>query len=165
MLSEPKFVTRPDQPFAAIRVNLDRSELSTKAPPLIDEVAGWLQSQGVEPVGAPFFNYLEMGAGERLELEVGFPTARQLDGDARVRAGIIPGGRFATLTHTGPYEGLDDANVALGDWLGKQGVQHPTSPQAGGEYGASLLEIYETDPDEEPNPANWVTEVAFRLGD
>lgn len=61
MLSAPKFVTRPDQPFAAIRVTLDRGDLPTKAPPLIGEVAGWLQSQGVEPAGAPFFNYLDMG--------------------------------------------------------------------------------------------------------
>jgi hypothetical protein len=31
--------------------------------------------------------------------------------------------------------------------------------------GLTLLEIYETDPDEEPNPDKWITHIAFRLGD
>ncbi|MDB5540200.1 MAG: transcription activator, effector binding [Devosia sp.] len=165
MLSEPRIVTRPDQPFAAIRLTLDRSDIPTDAPPLIGEVAGWLASKGAAPAGAPFFNYLEMGPGEQLKMEVGFPTDEQLEGDGRVRAGTIPGGRFGTLTYTGPYEGLYDANVALGDWLGRQGVPKPKPGRGAGEYDSSLLEIYETDPQVEPDPQKWVTEVVFRLGD
>lgn len=165
MLSEPKFMTRADQPFAAIRVTLDRADIPTKAPPLIGEVAGWLASKGAAPVGAPFFNYLDMGQGDRLRMEVGFPTASAIAGDGRVRSGTIPGGRFATLTHTGPYEGLFDANVALGEWLGRQGVAKHGAAAGKGEYDELLLEIYETDPEAEPDPRKWVTEVAFRLGD
>ena len=103
MLSEPQIVTRPDQPFAAIRISLDRSEIPTRAPPLIGEVAGWLGSKGVAPVGAPFFNYLERPEDGPMVMEVGFPTASQLSGNGRVRTGAIPGGRFATVVHTGPY--------------------------------------------------------------
>lgn len=165
MLSEPKIVTRPDQPFAAIRVTLDRGDIPSSAPPLIGEVAGWLASNGAAPAGAPFFNYLEMGPGEQLKMEVGFPTSTPLGGNGRVRTGTIPGGRFATLTYTGPYDGLYDANVALGDWLGRQGVPKPMADKSRGEYDASLLEIYETDPQVEPDPSKWVTEVAFRLLD
>ena len=97
-------------------------------------------------------------------MEVGFPTATQLAGDGRVRTGTIPAGRFATLIHTGPYDGLYQANVALGEWLGKQGIPHPMPEAAPGEYDAALLEIYGTDPAEEPDPQKWETEVAFRLG-
>ncbi len=46
MLSTPEIVTRPDQPFAAIRISLDRGEIPSKAPPLIGEVAGWLAGAG-----------------------------------------------------------------------------------------------------------------------
>lgn len=164
MLSEPQIVTRPDQPFAAIRISLDRSEIPTKAPPLIGEVAGWLGSKGTAPAGAPFFSYLEMPEHGPMVMEVGFPTAALLAGDSRVRTGTIPGGRFATVVHTGPYDGLFDANVALGEWLGKQGVPHPMPEATAGEYEAALLEIYETDPAAEPDARKWVTEVAFRLG-
>ena len=164
MLSEPQIVTRPDQPFAAIRISLDLSEIPTKAPPLIGEVAGWLGSKGAAPTGAPFFSYLEMPEDGPMVMEVGFPTASQLTGNGRVRTGTIPGGRFASVVHTGPYDGLFDANVALGEWLGEQGVPHSMPEEAAGEYEAALLEIYETDPAVEPDSQKWKTEVAFRLG-
>jgi effector-binding domain-containing protein len=121
MLSTPEIVSRPDQSFAAIRISLDRSEIPSKAPPLIGEVAGWLAAKGAGPVGAPFFSYLEMPEDGPMVMEVGFPTAKLLAGDSRVRTGTIPAGRFATLIHTGPYDGLYQANVALGEWLGKVG--------------------------------------------
>lgn len=164
MLSEPQIVTRPDQPFAAIRISLDRSEIPSKAPPLIGEVAAWLGSKGAAPVGAPFFSYLAMPEDGPMVMEVGFPTASLLTGDGRVRTGTIPGGRFATLIHTGPYDGLYDANVALGEWLGREGLPRSMPAAAAGEYEAALLEIYGTDPAAEPDPQKWETEVAFRLG-
>lgn len=164
MLSTPAIVTRLDQPFAAIRINLDRGEIPSKAPPLIGEVAGWLAAKGAAPVGAPFFSYLAMPEHGPMLMEVGFPTATQLVGDTRVKTGTIPAGRFATLIHTGPYDGLYEANVALGEWPGKQGIAHPMPEAAAGEYDAALLEIYTTDPADEPDPQKWQTEVAFRLG-
>jgi effector-binding domain-containing protein len=158
MLSTPEIVTRPDQPFAAIRISLERDEIPSKAPPLIGEVAGWLAARG-----APFFSYLEMPEDGPMVMEVGFPTSTLLGGDGRVRTGTIPAGRFATLIHTGPYDGLYEANVALGQWLEKQGVAHPMPEDAPGDYDAALLEIYATDPADEPDPQKWQTEVAFRL--
>ncbi|MDC9824806.1 GyrI-like domain-containing protein [Devosia sp. ZB163] len=164
MLSEPKIVSRPDQPFAAIRISLDREEIAARAPPLIGEVAGWLGSKGVAPAGAPFFNYIEMTDGRPMVMEVGFPTDTELVGDGRVRTGTIPAGRFATLSHTGPYDGLYEANHALGAWLEKQDEPRPMASQSRGQYDHSHLEIYWTDPQQEPDPQRWVTEVAFRLG-
>jgi len=164
MLSTPEIFTRPDQPFAAIRINLQRSDIPSQAPPLIGEVAGWLAAKGVAPVGAPFFSYLEMPEDGPMVMEVGFPTATLLAGDSRVRTDTIPAGRFATLIHTGPYDGLYEANVALGEWLGQQGIAHRMPDDAAGAYDAALLEIYITDPATEPDPQKWETEVAFRLG-
>lgn len=164
MLSQPKIVTKPDQPFAAIRISVDRKDIPSKAPPLIGQVAGWLGAKGVPPVGAPFFSYLAMPDDGPMVMEVGFPTETLLAGDDRVRTGVIPAGRFASLIYTGPYDGLYDANVALGQWLAGQGVPH-AMPEGAGEYDKALLEIYYTDPMQEPDPQKWETEVAFRLGD
>lgn len=162
MLSEPKIVSRSGQPFAAIALSVDREDIPAKAPPLIGEVAGWLAARGIAPVGAPFFNYLEMSE-EHLVMHVGFPTAAEAKPEGRVVTGTIPAGRFATLTHTGPYDGLYEANAALGEWLKAQGIVEPWS--GSGPYDAAHLEIYESDPQVEPDPGKWVTEVAFRLGD
>ena len=164
MLSQPKIVKKPDQPFAAIRISVDRNDIPSKAPPLIGQVAGWLGAQGAAPVGAPFFSYLAMPDDGPMVMEVGFPTATKLVGDDRVQTGVIPAGRFASLVYTGPYDGVYEANVALGQWLAGQGVPHQM-PRGAGDYDKALLEIYYTDPQQEPDPLKWETEVAFRLGD
>ena len=52
--------------------------------------------------------------------------------------------------------------MALHEWLGKQSI----GPQSqGGGKGLTLLEIYITDPNEVPDPKDWVTEIAFKLKD
>ena len=164
MPSPPRIMVRSDQPFAAIRIELDRLEIPQQAPPLIDEAAEWLERHGIKPTGAPFFSYTAMGPGERLEMEIGFPTAELAHPDGRVVTGVIPRGRFATLRHTGPYVGLYEANMALGAWLAAQG-ESPGGSGASGRYAAAHLEIYETDPMAEPDPEKWITDVLFRLGD
>ena len=163
MLSAPEIVVRPDQPFAAIRIELNRLEIPERAPPLHGEVAAWLQQRGIEPTGSPFFNYTGMGPGEWLEMEVGFPTAAPAPAEGRVITGSIPAGRFAILRYTGPYDGLYDANMALGEWLAAQSLV--PGGGAPGRYAAAHLEVYETDPTSVPDPANWITDVLFRVGD
>lgn len=165
MLSEPKFVTRHPQPFAAIRLTLTQPEIPDKAPPLIGELHGWLAAHGIAPAGAPFFNYTRMGSGETMEMEVGVPTPAEATGDGRVVTGTIPGGRFATIRYTGPYDGIVEAHTALEQWLQGKGEARPAGAAGKGRYDASLLEIYWTDPEVEPDPAKWVTDIAFRLGD
>ncbi len=39
------------------------------------------------------------------------------------------------------------------------------SPASGGERWGSRLEIYLTDPNEEPDMSKWQTQLAFRLAD
>jgi effector-binding domain-containing protein len=159
MLSEPKFVDHPSQPYAAIRLTLEQSEVAEHAPPLIEEIIGWVASRG-EQTGPVFFNYTRM-EGSRMAMEVGAPTATLLAGDGRVVADTLPAGRYVTVTHTGPYDQLRAAHELLHEWLAKQGLP----PQGMGPGRSTLLEIYHTDPSEEPDPSKWVTEIAFRLGD
>src|SRR2546423_12825804 len=66
MTSPPETVTRPEQPYSAIRVQVTMAELGAVVPPLNQEVFAWLGEQGAAPVGAPFWKYnvIDM-AGER----------------------------------------------------------------------------------------------------
>jgi effector-binding domain-containing protein len=163
MFSDPKIIIRPAQPFAAIQLDVSRAELPQHAPQLIDEVAGWLGRRGAAPVGAPFFSYLRMYGESMLDMEAGFFTSELLQADERVRTAILPGGRYAMLRYTGPYDHLYEAHMALGEWLGSQGIN--PMPESAARYDHVRLEHYETDPADVPDPANWITDVAFRLGD
>ena len=84
-------------------------------------------------------------------------------GAGAVIGGTLPGGRYASLTHTGPYRELKDASMALDAWVRTQGYQLDGREEAGGLAGATRLEIYE-DPGQTPS-GHPVTQVAFRLAE
>lgn len=159
MLSDFSFVTRPPQPYAAIRLEVQQDDIPAKAPPLIEPVLEWIGRHG-EQAGPMFFNYTRMD-GTRMTMEVGAPTTVLLAGDGQVTTATLPGGRYAAVTYTGPYDGLRDAHMALHDWLSKQAL--PPQTMSGGDM--TLLEIYVTDPAEVPNPAEWVTRIEFKIAE
>jgi effector-binding domain-containing protein len=86
------------------------------------------------------------------------------EGDGDVRSGVLPAGRYATVTHLGHPDQLIDATAALLDWAAEQGLQWDMSETDDGQrWGGCRLEVYNTDPAEEPDMNKWETELAFRL--
>ena len=164
-MTEPKIIERADQPYVAIRANVTMAKLGETLPPLHGEVFGWLGSRGIEPAGAPFWKYNVIDMERELEVEVGVPVAGQADGDDRVLAGVLPAGRYASLMHTGHPSTLIDATRALLEWAAKEGLAWDVVDTPDGQRWTARLEVYETDPDEQPDMNKWVTELAFRLAD
>ena len=79
------------------------------------------------------------------------PVASRMDGAGRVKAGELPGGRVATVTHMGPYDELPQTWAALTEWMGAQGLQPAGAP----------WEVYVTDPGAEPDQSKWRTDIFF----
>ena len=117
----------------------------------------------VEQAGAPFWKYNVIDMERQLEVEVGFPVAVPVAGDDRVLAGVLPAGKYATLRHIGHPDTLSDATTALLDWAAGQGLTWDVMETEEGDRWGARLEIYETDPAQEPNMDNWETELAFQL--
>ena len=88
-----------------------------------------------------------------MELEGGMPVAAKVDGDGRVESGELPGGDIVTTMHVGPYEKLVEAHDALHVWMRENGKQ----------LASAHWEIYWTDPGQEPNPANYKTELRWPI--
>lgn len=158
--TSPKLEQRREQSYVAIRSHATRAELSTKLPPLIGELAGWLAARGVNPMGAPFYRYLVIDQNEEFDIEVGLPVSGPLQGDGRVVVGVIPAGCYAVTTHIGSYDSLQDATADLKKWAADNDVRWDTSEDEK-RWGARL-ETYLTDPSEEPDPQKWQTEIAIR---
>jgi hypothetical protein len=57
----------------------------------------WPGGHGVAPAGPPFFKY-SVDMMRELEVEAGVPVAAAVDGDDQVVSGVLPAGRYATLT-------------------------------------------------------------------
>lgn len=98
-----------------------------------------------------------------LEIEFAVPVDAPVEGRGRVRPGVLPGGDYVTLQHTGPYDGLVAANGALQDWARQQGVALECSDD--GYRWQGRVEHYFTDPAAEPDPAKWEVEVAYLISD
>ena len=165
MSATPEIVTRAEQPYAAIRTRVPMAELGAFAA-CIGEVFAWLGARGVAPAGAPFFKYNAIDMMRELEVEAGVPVAAAVDGDADVLSGVLPAGRYATVTHVGHPDKLVEATKALLDWAAGLGLKWDVSAgDDGEERWGCRLEFYLTDPSEEPDMNKWETQLAFRLAD
>lgn len=96
-------------------------------------------------------------------MEAGVPVPTAAEGDDRVIAGVLPAGRYTTAVHTGHYDGLIGAVDNLLQWADSQGLEWDKSSADDGEHWGGRLEIYLTDPTQQPDPAKWQTQLAFRL--
>jgi effector-binding domain-containing protein len=168
-MTEPQIQQRPALPYLGIA-----GRVTNGVPALVDrafpELFGWLGDHGVEPAGPPFIRYRELDTdGEPLELEVGVPVDGEPEGDERVRAGVLPAGRYLTLMHVGPYrsETLPDLAVArarLIDWAAKRGIVYSRETDRGSTLPC-CLERYLIGPMEEPDFTKWETEFAYLVLD
>ncbi|MEP6649240.1 MAG: GyrI-like domain-containing protein [Lapillicoccus sp.] len=85
-------VTLPQQPF----VGVTRTVTMTTMNEIADEIpglVGWLGERGSTPAGAPFLWYLVIDMAADMVVQAGVPVAEAVQGDGRVEADQLPGGR------------------------------------------------------------------------
>jgi effector-binding domain-containing protein len=139
---------------AVVRGEMPAAEMSTWLPEAYAAVFGYLQSAGVAPVAPPFARFTFLA--DTVAIEAGVPVATEVAGDDRVEPSSLPEGPAAITTHVGRYEDLEHALDAVVGWLTERGLR-PAGPH---------WEVYYTDPNAEPDPGRWRTEVVvpYRVG-
>jgi effector-binding domain-containing protein len=164
MRIEPGIEERAQQPYLAISGLVTMQTFSAIADRL-PEVFSWLGAHGLAPAGAPFFKYNVIDMERQLLVEAGVPVASITEGDGEVFSGVLPAGRYATVTHIGRPDELIDVVAALLNWAAEHGLRWDVAETPAGQKWGCRLEQLKTDPREEPDPAKWETELAFRLAD
>lgn len=165
--SEPKIEERPEQHHVSIRKTVPMNDMSDAIPQYINEVAEWLDEQGVEPDGAPIIRYYacpSIADTAVVDFAVGFLVGRELSGNEHIVADTLPAGRYASLVYTGIENGIA-GNAALVEWAKRQNIQWDSWENTIGEGFAGRIEHLIDGPDDDPNPSNWKTEVAIKLAD
>lgn len=140
------------QPIATIRVTIRPDEMGGILAQLFPEVAGWMAKTGIDMAGAPFALYHSV-SDEAIDLEAGCPVEKSVTGEGRIRGSDLPAGEAAVAIHMGPFEQLRETSAALFAWIAKQD-REPAGP---------FWESYQTDPQLEPDPAKWRTEICVPL--
>ncbi|WP_018684391.1 GyrI-like domain-containing protein [Actinokineospora enzanensis] len=156
---EPTIETRAEQPYVSIPIQARLSEWG-QVNALIGEVFGWLAQRGIAPAGALFYRYHSV-TDDVLTVEVGVPVDGPVEPDGRVKSGSKPAGRYAVLMHRGHPDRIRETFAHLDEWAAETGAEWDLTDGV----WAGRFESYLTNPEVTPDPADWETEVAYRLRD
>jgi hypothetical protein len=126
---------------------------------LLTELIDWLDRSHVEPRGHFFLRLHTIDMNGPMELEVGLTDAVH-DGDDRVRPGVLPAGRYASLTYRNHSL---RANRALLDWASGQGLALDRDTVPAGDRFGCRCETYLTDPRTQPRKTLWDVQLSIRL--
>lgn len=148
MLDDPQIVQTEARLTAVIRLTIPRADIQRVMGPAIGEVMAAVAAQGIAPAGPLFSHYLKMDP-DTFDFEIGVPVKTPVTATGRVIAGELPAATVARTVYRGPYDGLGAAWGEFSEWIA-----------AGGhEPAENLWEFYLTDPNSNPDPATWRTEL------
>lgn len=145
-----ELVQRTELPAAVVHATVPMKELPRFFAHALHETLEAIRAQGLTPMGPPFARYLGP-PGETVELEAGFPVPRTIEREGEVLPSTLPGGRCAHALHVGPFDEIKRTYGELERWMTTQHV----SPRG------ETIEVYLSDPEREPDPATWRTEILW----
>lgn len=165
MLTLPQIIERPAQAYAFMRFTVRMDEMLKPADEGFPIVFKTLAEQGIQPTGAAFYNYRRINMAETLDVEAGVAVERHGTATQQVEFGTLPAGRFVTVRWHGHPDQLEAVTAMLIGWVRLTERPLDVDERADGDHFACRLEIYETDPAEQPDMDQWWTELAFKLKD
>ena len=164
--SDPVIQTRSAVPYAGIRVRVPM-QFEHILPEAWQKVAKWLKDGGFAEYGPAIIRYHTTDMANLLEIDVAFatPTLLPAEPSAGIITGELPAGQYACITHTGSYddEGVYLANVKIMEWAKANQIRWDVETRDGEEWWGSRVEWYQSDPDIDPDPKSYITELTFKL--
>ena len=148
MIDTPQIVQTTTQLTAFIHLTVTLAEMQEVFGPTIGELMSALAEQGIAPAGPVFTHHLRHPT-DTFDFELSVAVSSPVTASGRVQPGEWPAMRVARTVHHGPYEGLPEAWGEFMEWIEANGHQP----------AADLWECYLTNPDSDPDPATWRTEL------
>jgi effector-binding domain-containing protein len=146
--------TLEPQHLLSIRTRTSLREISATVGRAYGELFGYLARVGVRPAGPPLIIYHDPEFREEdMDVEIGVPIERRLQGDVGMSGGELSGGPGASTIHVGPYNEIGPAYQALAAWIQQQGHETAGAPR----------EIYLVGPEQSRDPAGLRTEIAWPI--
>ncbi|MCF2490834.1 GyrI-like domain-containing protein [Dyadobacter sp. CY347] len=165
MLSEPTIQRRSEGHYLAIAKTVHMHDIPHELPPLIPEVKQYMLEHDIEAAGPDFFLYKSMDESGELDCEAGFSVSQAAEGNGHIVPGIFPAGNYASIIYTGDFKDMMEAHVALENYIVQQGLKEKSTTLEGRTEWGGRTEFYLVDPELEPDPEKWQTEIVFLLED
>lgn len=109
-------VEREKQMVLSIRLKTPYQDLPKAIGESYHKIYAYMQTIGEMPAGAPFVGYFNMDM-DNLDVEIGYPVSKELQGKGEIKASQIPAGKYATMIYTGPYHEMKAAYRELSNWM------------------------------------------------
>ena len=161
IIDGPSTVAQPDRHCVGIRLITPFRGMFAVRDRLMEELHHWVDEQAIA-YGHTFFRLHVVDMDGPMDIEVGVITDEAVPGQGRIRAAVLPAGRYASLTYVNHGR---RANGRLRDWIEEQGLTLDCTPSPEGERFGCRYEAYLTDPRTERMKTRWRTELAIRLAD
>lgn len=162
--TQPKIDERPEKAYMGIRTLTPMAGMPDFIEQSLGEIFGWLSEQGIDPAGAPILRLNVVNMEGNMDIEVGVPVKEAVNGTDRIKAGVLPAGRYASLIYTGVEDGIAGNGVLI-DWAEEQGIKWDRWDDENGDAFRSRYEVLIDGPDDKPDPADWDCEVAIKIAD
>lgn len=149
-MTEIHIIEHQEQPTAGVRETVPMTELTDFFSRAFTATMEALQAQGVQPAGPPFGKYYGTPT-DVVDVEAGFPVAVAIQPSGNVIPGTLPGGKVVEAVHVGPYDTMETTYAEVQRYLADA---HLTPASV-------MWECYLSDPETEPNSAEWRTQVCW----
>jgi effector-binding domain-containing protein len=161
-VSNPRIDVRAEQHYLGIRVQTPMKGMFQVVDKLYKELNAWMKAHSVAPAGPWILRYHVIDMQGEMDIEVGIPVTEPFQGAGSVAAGILPGGRYASLVFIGNgYTG----NKTLIEWAKTNGIVWDRWEDPKGDAFRCRYEAHLTDPKVEHRKTKWEIEVAIKLAD
>ena len=132
--------------FVAERVHMEK--MQEAVPRNISRVA---EAIGMRHTGPPFCKCAAPDEEGYFETEVGWPVPDDVDVDTPFEVTEYPAATALVMTHRGPYEELSRSYRVMAEQLEERGLTGAAAP----------VEWYESDPEQVPDPKDYVTIIEW----
>jgi effector-binding domain-containing protein len=134
----------------AMRINCSLEEIEEKMSGSIGRLFSMADSSGLEMTGPPFTIWYKW-EGEEFEFDNCIPVSESINPGEGVRAIQTYSGKVVSVLHTGHYSTAHNSWMVLENWMKENALESNGDP----------MEVYLTNPQDEPDPTNWVTELVW----
>lgn len=142
----------PEMTVAYVPVKTSTDQITPKLAESYGAIAMHIASQGAEMTMMPMALYLAY-SDENVDFEPSISIDKSIEPTEVVQVKQYPVQKMAVFYHYGPYHLLSEANAAAQRTLDQMGITYQTA----------RLEIYETDPGQEPDANKWLTKICFPI--
>ena len=154
MIETPYITQTRQQHIATLHLTVPRENIGESMGAGVQQVLGVLTAQSIVPTG-PWFTHHHRRPTDTFDFEICFPVAQPIAPSGLVVPGTWPAMTVARAVYQGNYTGLPEAWAEFHAWLDANA--HNTA--------SDLWEVYLVNPNSNPNPAEWRTELNRQITD